>query len=481
MTTAEQTVDVQTHLGWWVDAWRPSTNEDSYEITDVEGQVPREIYGTLYRNGPSQKILPPGGDGALHLFDGDALVHAFRFEDGRVHYTDRFVRNASFLAEQAEGRFNQNSVGVTVDNPTDAVLMRQQHNTNVVHHGGKLMAMVENAYPFEIDARTLDPIGEHTFGGRMLGMSTTAHPKIDGRTGQMVIHGYQFMPPFVQLYVIEPDGTCSLAEAVDVPYPTMMHDIAITEHYAIILLTPIVVEPIMGAAGPEGGFSDWVKWRPERGLKFGVRKREAGATVQWFDAPTPAFMFHPGNAYEADGKIYMDACSYLDGGALLKSLETIRAGEVVPGSGANPFLYELDLATGRCSERQLSERTAEFPRLDDRLVGYPNQYGYAVIADGQFFAGGRHQIVKYDRQGGPNVVHDFGLGHFPGEPIFVPRAADAAEDEGYILTVVHDSPNGSSYLAILEAQNLDAAPVAKLTVRHRIPAGFHGNFAPGIV
>ena len=89
---------------WWKNAWRPTTREDSYRITNVRGEIPREIRGTLYRNGPSQKILPEQGHEALHLFDGDGLVHAFRFEDGNVDYRGRFVRNASFLAEQREGR-----------------------------------------------------------------------------------------------------------------------------------------------------------------------------------------------------------------------------------------------------------------------------------------------------------------------------------------------------------------------------------------
>ena len=178
----------------------------------------------------------------------------------------------------------------------------------------------------------------------------------------------------------------------------------------------------------------------------------------------------------------MDTCTYLDGNALLDGLAGVRAGRCPERAGAQPFLYELDLADGTCRERQLDERGAEFPRLDDRLVAYRNRYGYAVMADGtNFFMPGETMVVKYDRQGGHSQYHRFGRGRFPGEPVFVPRSPDAAEDDGFALTVVADMPAGTSYLAILDARNLEAAPLAKAHLEHRFPLGFHGNFAAGVV
>ena len=233
----------------------------------------------------------------------------------------------------------------------------------------------------------------------MLGMSTTAHPKIDGKTGQMIIHGYQPFEPYLQYYVVEPDGTCSLAENVDAPYCVMAHDIAITENYAIFVWGAIHFDGMAIMNG--GGFGEAISWKPELGLRFGVRRREAGAKTRWFTAPTPGYIFHPGNAYEENGKIMMDACTYRDGGVLLETLDDARDGRPVPGFSAVPFLYELDLATGVCSESQLDDRGAEFPRLDDRLVGYKNRYGYAAL---DRTAGGDPAdtwatIVRYDRTG----------------------------------------------------------------------------------
>jgi carotenoid cleavage dioxygenase len=476
MSATAEAIDLQgLHLAWR-EAWRASPDEETYEVTDVEGELPRELCGTLYRNGPSQRVLPHEGYGALHLFDGDGLVHAFRFDDGRLHYTGRFVRNASFRFEEAAGPSRQDFLGFRVADPAPDAPMRVQPNTNVVFHGGRLLALVENGVPFELDPRTLASLGERPPCQPMLGMSTSAHPKIDGRTGQAFLHGYQPVPPYVQYYVLERDGTCSLAETIDTPYAVMMHDLAITEHHVVFLLCPMLFE-----LDPERSFRDWIRWAPEKGLRFGVRSRAAGGAVRWFEAPTPGFMFHPGNAYEDEGRIVMDACTYLDGDALLEQLACFRAGRTVPRAGAVPFLYELDLATGACTERQLSDRGAEFPRLDDRRVGYPNRWGYAVVGEPDALRPGPKAILKYDRTTGRSVAHELPPRHYPSEPVFVPRTSDAAEDDGFVLIVVYDGTTGLGYVAVLDARNLERAPLARAQLRHRIPMGFHGNFAPGVV
>jgi carotenoid cleavage dioxygenase len=404
------------------------------------------------------------------------LVQAIRFEAGRAWFRSRFVRDESFLAEEAAGRFCMDALNLKAEAPLEGV-GRVQHNTNIVFHAGRLFALVENGFPFEIDPKTLGPIGPFDMAGRAVGLATSAHPKIDGRTGEMILHGYQPVEPFASLYTLAADGRVTLAETVDTPWPGMLHDIAITADHVIFPLGPIVFDVSVMAEG--GLFRDALRWEPERGLKFGIRSREPGSAIRWFDAPTPAYMFHPGNAYEEDGVIYMDACTYLDGEHFSSELANARTGTFASGLVANPFLYEFDLATGECRERQLSDRSAEFPRLDDRRVGYANRYGYAAVGpkDAPQNAGGIwSNLTRYDRRGGPSAYHELPSGQWTGEPIFVPRSADAPEEDGFVLAMVYDGPQDRSGLLILDAQNLADAPLATLWLRNRVPAGFHGNF-----
>ena len=473
--TTQATATLPTSAEMLASIFRPNPNEADYAITTIEGEIPRDLNGTLFRNGPNQKIPPSAGAGALHVFDGDALVHAIRFEDGKAHHLSRFARTEGFEAAENGGIY-RGGINVPAESPADESPSSYQPNTNIVFHGGRLLALVEVAPPFEMDAATLASKGTWDLDGRMLGLSTTAHPKIDGRTGQMLIHGYQPIEPYVQLYVVEPDGTVSLAEAVEAPWPSMMHDFAITENYVIFPLGSVHfdLEPMLDGRG----FGEAVKG-VDRNMKFGVRRREPGSPTTWIDVPSTGFMFHPGNAYEKDGKIIMDACTYENAQGLLDELRILRSGttESAGGFAAHPYLYEIDPEAGTCGERKLAETTAEFPRLDDRLVGYENQYGYAATAEpgdgsGSLF----RRITKYDRKNGTSVHRDTRDGQWVGEPVFVPRALDAAEDDGFLLNLVYDANTDRTAVDVLDARSIDSAPLARLWLRERIALGFHGNF-----
>ena len=459
----------------FVNAWRPNPVGANAAIEQIEGEIPRELNGTLYRNGPNQRILPKTGYRSLHLFDGDAMVNAIRFEDGRAHQLGRYVETPSFLREQREGAYCIGGLLTPAEVELDEPVAGTQPNTNIVPHAGRLLALVENAPPFELDPDTLESRGFWDLDGKLLGLSTTAHPKIDARTGQMVIHGYQPMEPFIQLYVVEPDGRVSLAEAVDAPWPGMLHDLAITENHVIFPLGAVHFDIEVLAAG--GNFLEAVTGRPDWNMKFGIRRREPGSPTRWFDAPSSSYMFHPGNAYERDGKIYMDACTYPDPSGLLADLATVRDGRAGSGIAAHPFLYEFDLEAGTCKESQLSDIGAEFPRIDDRLIGYENRYGYAAIAaPGEGVGAVFRAITKYDRQGGASVTRPIVEGQWVGEPVFVPRSPDAAEDDGFVLHQLYDGASDRSAIDVLDAQALDAEPLARLWLAERVPLGFHGNY-----
>ncbi len=59
----------------------------------VEGELPAGLEGTLYRNGPNPQFARRG---YYHWFTGDGMVHAFRFEGGRVRHRNRWVRTPKF-------------------------------------------------------------------------------------------------------------------------------------------------------------------------------------------------------------------------------------------------------------------------------------------------------------------------------------------------------------------------------------------------
>ncbi|MFB0976619.1 MAG: carotenoid oxygenase family protein [Myxococcota bacterium] len=465
----------QTSNARFASILRPNPVEHDSVVSRIEGDIPRELNGTLYRNGPNQQVAPVAGTQALHLFDGDALINAIQFDDGTARIKGRYARTECFVEQEKAGQYVQGGLNLPPDHPLASPLPSHHPNTNIVPHAGRLFALTENMPPFEMDPQTLESKGLWDYEGKMLGLSTTAHPKIDARTGQLWIHGYQPIAPFIQLYCVESDGSVSLAEAHDAPWASMMHDFAITENYVIFPLGSIHFDLAPMLTG--GRFSDAISGHADRNMMFGIRKREAGSEIKWIEAPSSGYMFHPGNAYEEDGKIFMDACTYEDPQALINSLDIIRSGGDPRGFIAHPYLYEFDLASDTCKESKLSDISAEFPRIDDRLIGYKNRWGYAGTAEpGDDAAGLFRRITKYDRTGGPSVNREVVEGQWVGEPVFVPRTPDAEEDDGFILNLVHDTNTDETAIDVLDARAIDSAPLARLWLEERIPLGFHGNW-----
>ena len=78
----------------------PIPFESDAAFLKIEGELPRELNGTLYRNGPNPQFESPGA----HWFVGDGMLHAFHLENGRASYRNRWVRTAKWQAEHDAGR-----------------------------------------------------------------------------------------------------------------------------------------------------------------------------------------------------------------------------------------------------------------------------------------------------------------------------------------------------------------------------------------
>ena len=87
-------------------------------------------------------------------------------------------------------------------------------------------------------------------------------------------------------------------------------------------------------------------------------------------------------------------------------------------------------------------------------------------------------LIKHDLHAGTREIHAFGAQRHPGEFVFVPRHAQALEDEGWLMGYVIDMASQTTDLVILDAQRFCGAPQAVITLPHRIPPGFHGNWVP---
>lgn len=442
----------------------------------VEGEVPADLSGTLYRAGPNQRFAPRGD---YHLFAGDGMIHAFHIDNGRVDYVNRWVRTAKWKIEDREGRAVINPMNPFDCEPeySDFVFTDKDGlaNTALVWHGGRLLVMEEGHPPFEIDPQTLESIGSWNFRGK-LNTAMTAHPKVDPDTGEMVFFAYMASGPFssdVALHKVNPDGILTESHVIETPYSSMVHDFIVTENYIVFPVMPITgsIERAMEGGPP-------FAWEPEKGVFLGVMPRNGTAEdVKWVEMDL-CFAFHFMNGYDVDGVISIDACQF-------KNAPLFPMADGSSADHATPYLtrwtIDMNAAEPRGVFAQISEFESEFPECDPRYEGKPYRHGWVTSPDGTMHTPHSEKdtyynvVMHYDHETGESQRYSCGP-VLVSEAIFVPKSEAAAEGEGYVLAVASSFETHTSSLFIFDAQSVAEGPVAKVHLSHRVPAGFHGTW-----
>ena len=424
---------------------------------EVTGSLPVELDGRYLRNGPNP--AGPVDPATHHWFVGDGMVHGVRLRDGRAEwYRNRWVRS-----RQVAGILGVDAApGETADQTSLA-------NTNVIGHAGRTFALVEaGGRPAELTDE-LDTVCFSDLDGT-LRHSFTAHPKLDPATGALHTANYWWQRPDVIDYtVVGPDGRVAHQVDIAVPGNPMVHDCSITETSFVVYdqACTFDIEAAMGGATLP------YRWNPSYGCRLGVLPLGGDAeAVQWFDVEL-GYVFHPINAFDDGDRVVIDAVRHP------KMFDHDHLG---PNEGSpSIWRYVLDRATGRATEAQLDDRPVEFPRVDERTVGRHHRFSWAVgleLASDGDLSWPSTTLVRHDARSGESAVREFGAGKVVGEAVFVPRSSDAAEDEGWYLTLVHDAATDRSDLVVIDGQDWLGEPVATVHLPVRVPLGFHGNWVP---
>lgn len=434
----------------------PVTEEVTAFDLPVTGSLPAELDGRLLRNGPNPVGSPdPSG---YHWFTGDGMVHGVRLRGGKAEwYRNRWVRSPDVAAALGEP-------APPSAYPPDVRVFAA--NTNAIEMGGRTYAIVEAGSPPIELTDELDTVGPSNLGGT-LEHPFSAHPKRDPVTGDWHVAAYYWAWGNKIRYLrVGADGLVKRNVDVEVPGGPMVHDIAFTDTYALLLDLPCTFD--LDAA--MGGAQLPYYWNDGYGARIGLLPLDGaddGSDVRWFDID-PCFIFHPLNAYDlTDGSVVLDAVRHI------KVFDRERRG---PDEGPTRLdRWTIDPSSGKVSEDTVDDRPQEFPRLNESFQGRPHRYGYAV-ATTSFLE--PTAVLKHDLVAGITVEHDFGPGRSPLEPVFVPREGATDEDDGWLLAYVYDATTDRSEVAVLDARDLTAAPVATVELPVRVPYGFHGNWVP---
>ena len=432
------------------DNYAPVTDELTVEALPVTGSLPEALSGRYLRNGPNP-LVPPEPS-TYHWFTGDGMVHGIRIRGGQAEwYRNRWVRSAEVAG----------ALGEPVRPGPVHAGMDFAANTNVIGHAGQTLAIVEGGgRPYELTYE-LDTIGPSDLGGTLPG-GYTAHPKRDPASGELHAVSYFWgWGSKVQYTVVDTGGLVRKVVDIDVGGPVSIHDMSLTERFAVIYDLPVVFDTEAAMAGASFPY----RWDPDYRARVGLLPRDGGAEdVSWIDVE-PCYVFHPMNAYDDGDQVVLDVVRHA------RMFDSHRLG---PDEGP-PTLerWTVDLAAGKVVEERLDDRGQEFPRVDERLVGRRHRYGYAGA-----FLEHESALLKHDLDRRTSEVRPLRSGGGSSEAVFVPSSPDAAEDDGWVLSLVYDADRDTSDLLVLNAGDFTGEPQAVVHLPQRVPFGFHGNWVP---
>jgi carotenoid cleavage dioxygenase len=217
-------------------------------------------------------------------------------------------------------------------------------------------------------------------------------------------------------------------------------------------------------------------WNPDYPARIGVMPRLGGnQDVRWFDIE-PCYVYHPLNAYSEmrDGAevLVLDVVRY----SRMFDRDRRGPGDTRPSLGR----WTINLTRGAVGSECRDDRSQEFPRINETVLGAKHRFGYTLGFDGGYLSGGAvamsTSLYKHDYATGSREVAALDPDLLIGEMSYVPNPLADAEDDGVLMGYGYHRGRDEGQLLLLDAQTLDS--IATVHLPQRVPMGFHGNWAP---
>ena len=393
-------------------------------------------------------------------------------------------------------------------------------NTGILYHDGRALATCESGPPMRVALPGLETVGWYNgkkaegekngeegpgFGGHGL-LSfmkewTTAHPRVDPKTGELVLFHSTFAPPYVHYSIIPAQQPPTVPQTpletpsrlLNAPVPgvssaKMMHDFGVSFDHTVIMDLPLSLDPFNLVKN-----KPVISYDPSARSRFGVFPRHNPRRVRWYETDS-CCIFHTANTW--DDKIVnkrtgvmetvavnMLACR-LTSASLIYSAGDVAAPMPVRADEEQCRLYyykfSLDNPSQPCliqHQFALSAVPFEFPSIceDKSMTNAKYVYGCSVSSGSFGAALGRavkidclvkidaealtilgkndeslrpvsgcvdtrsvDEVLQSDRLDDPIQVFKLPPGYYAQESRFVPRADAKTEDDGFLVFYVFD-------------------------------------------
>ena len=447
------------------------TREHGFEALRVEGKLPVELAGTLYRNGPGR--FGSFGRRYYHMFESDGAISAVRFGHGLAEGAHRTIASAGLREEQAAGRPLYGSVVSRPRRVLNNLRGRAKNlaNTNVLVWQGRVFGLLEAAKPMQVSPDDLETLGECDLGG-VVTHTFSAHPHFVAARRAFYNFGMRFgAKSAIDLYELPLRGPARSLGSLPLDAPTVLHDFIATERHLVFFLAPtrlLLPRALLGETRPERLFD----WQPERGSEVVVVPIDEPERAARFRTGA-FFAWHFANAFDRGDEIVVDFVRHADVSALgaMRDMNA-RDGAAIDMNLGDACRASVDLRRSRFETQALSDAKCEFPTIDVRGAGGPRRFVWLTVTEGPACGIARLDVERAEaRRWTPPA------GQHVGEPVFAPRPGGSGETDGWVLVLVYDEATQTSHVAVLDAEAPEAGPLGRAHFDHHVPVTLHGAWA----
>lgn len=430
--------------------------EHGFEPLVVEGTLPANLRGTLYRNGPGQ--FGQFGTRYKHPFEGDGAATAVRIEGGKATGASRVHATAGLLEERAARKMLYSFSAPWPRRVANMLRGRSKNtaNTNIITWQGRVFALVESSRPTEIDPRDLSTIGETDL--EVIGRAFSAHPhRVEARKAL-----YNFGVDYGRvtklcMYELPDVGAARKLGEVALGGAPMLHDFIATDTHLVFFVSPTRVH-VPRLMLQFGGFADMFQWKPELGTEIICVPIDRPTEVVRFTIEA-FYQWHFANAFSRGNELVVDYVRYPNFDSFYE-IGSLASGAMDNGVLEAGHLHRatIDLAAKKLRSEAIAERACEFPTIASGVEGREHSITY----------------VAFDNLGAIGSIDAKGTIRSHALPSGV-RGTEPVWADGYLLSLCHATDR--AYVAVYHPERIPDGPVAKIWIDHHVPITFHGTFA----
>jgi all-trans-8'-apo-beta-carotenal 15,15'-oxygenase len=449
-----------------------NVGEVDIQVKDIEGKIPSELVGTLYRNGPGERRF------SQSFFDGDGMVRAISInEKGEVHYKSRYVHTPKYLKERHSKKPKVRTAGTNLPGgilKNCFKIPADEANTHVFYQNGKLLASEEGGHPWRMDPITLETEAEEHFGKALpRQVAFSAHPHYDADTKE--VYNFGMKPGKTmgfQCFKLDKNQKLKMLANFSCDKGSFAHDYALSKKWMAFLLPPLAGNLTKFFFG-FSSFFDTMKWHDNWGTQIVLVPRDGGKPIIF---ETDSFgVGHVLSAWDEGDDLLIDVAT-VENMDIMNSVGNYRSSDWREFGDGVISRIRINPKTKSIKKHTITDLPGEFPRIHPKMECIKTEWAYLAantqVKEGGFFKA----LMKLNRDTGDHSLFDFGDQCVAQEPVFIPKTNEQSEDDGWLMALVYNSQSKTTDLVILDALGVSDGPVATIHLPLNAGTTFHGTW-----